>query len=1013
VVELLARCVKTAPNSLALEYEPTGEKLTYAELGARIRGLAAHLSTLGIGRDVLCAIMLDRSIEMVVAIYSIWWAGGAYIPIEPSATEKYLEFIVEDLRVHNSSSSLALLTQSWILQRRALEEYFTNVVSLDSVKPRSPGACEFPEHGFPEAGQLCYSIYTSGSTGRPKGVLLQHQGLANYIQECRQVQGITSQDVVMQKTPYIFDVSLYEFAIPLTVAAKLLVAKHEGHKDVTYVADAMRRGNVTVTRFVPSYLDIFLDHIKTADKSKSMPLRAVGCSGEALHTPTCLNFLQLLPEAELCDLYGPTEGTVDVTLLACTGKALRSGKTIGKPLGGCRIYVGNFSDSEGGGRWNRTPVGLHGELLIGGVQVGRGYLNLPEKTAKAFIQNPFNDGQHDIVYRTGDVVKWRADGNVVYVGRADNQVKVSGVRIELGEIECAIAKVPGVCEGVVKMLKDAPGGLQRLVAYVAPASAATDKVAKYCREVLPHYMVPSACVGIDEWPRTASGKIDLKQLPIPPVYGDESEDQAASFAFLHAKIQEFGLVGAMGDEEVQQQGWNSFQLMTLHAEMMRNPQKFNSQTTASSPSMDKEIQSHDPSSSEDLREQLGVISIVGHIWVSMMVLVLLEWLVAYWEWYSAVPEASQFRLSEHPFVEKLNALGRFMGDPVFTMLSGIQDMTDAQAGRTFQLLRRTLLFMGICVVFTVGDRLLLQGPFVRNGWIDAQWALDTGRMCGVLNGSSFVFVRAVFIPFPLIFSMGRISWIRLFGVVEWPWACLIFSILLPALMKGIPKRNGFGDGSVIDYIQATNNFTCELSPYYFLYPLFIGGIRFPRPIAALKVRSSTLKNSIITAVSMLMFHSIWTHTHIETTDAVNYINDQHVRWHSWLRAMQKVDSWPLLDQVSQSFDLWAAFLLACFMMSFAAMMPVTPGPFSLMGTRVIGCYLTMPLTLILAGNYLAPCYLHISGPWRSTCGSIGVIATLLFVLSVTTAQSLLPEGLLKWVSELGTPAKEKSSEAKV
>jgi len=454
---------------------------------------------------------------------------------------------------------------------------------------------------------------------------------------------------------------------------------------------------------------------------------------------------------------------------------------------------------------------------------------------------------------------------------------------------------------------------------------------------------------------------------------------------------------------VQRQGWNSFRLMSLHAEMLRNPDKYSQSTTAPAESGDAGAQEKlSVGDAEEAIISVGVISIVGHMWLLMMVLVLLEWLVAYWQWYGACPRAASFRVEEFPVLEKLNALGRFMGDPVFTMLCGIQDMSDVRAGNTGQLLRRTILFIAISIAFTYVDRWLLQGPYVRYGWVDSEWALDNSRACGVLNGSVFVFARAVFIPFPLFLSMTKVSWIRFFGAVEWPLPCLGFALLLPAAWAGIPALSSFGDGSMWAYIQASKNFVVELSPYYFLYPLFVGGIRFPRWMVAFKVWSSKqfpwLVYVIVITATMLFF-LMWRHMGIGDLQTVDSINSSHTKWRSLLQNLNPNDRWPLLNLVGKSFDLYAAALVGMFTFVIAGMMPVTPSALSGMGTKVIACYLLMPLTLIAAGHLIAPCFLHIEGSWRSVLVPTGIISLLGLIVSVTTAQPLLPDCLVRWASD--------------
>lgn len=1014
VVELLHSCVAVGPTRVAVEYEATGEQLTYEELAARSWGLAAELLKYGLVPDALVALMLERSVEMMVAIHGVWAAGCAYVPMDLSAPSAYHKVIAADVSAHNTGLSLegrpvpaVLLTQSWLLSQppgvRAspfpvgslVQSCFAQVLSLDTFKPHlvSP-----PKRKPLEGHNLAYCIYTSGSTGRPKGVLVPHCGISNYIHACNtRMEPLGQHDIILQKTPYIFDVSLYEFAMPLLAACKLVLLKHEMHKDVEYLLHAMARCRATRTRFIPSYFDLFLDVARALpmEREALSALRNVGCSGEAMRAETVRSCLQLLPQVALYDLYGPTEASVDVTCLCCTADVLLPGKkTIGRALDGVHIFVANqCPDSEecqesasNALHFRRTPVGLHGELLIGGPQLARGYMNLPERTTLAFIASPFKTRKNEpsTLYRTGDLVKWHPDGQVMFLGRIDRQVKLSGVRIELGDIETAAAQAPGVVECIAKVYVEKDS--KQIVLYVVPSSAATAEVLQCCRATLPAYMVPSSVVGIDEWPRTSSGKIDTKQLPPPPSVSEGTgaidtlgNDKQAAVEMLIEKIKNNGVVSAMADEDVQAKGWNSFQVIQIHAEIMRS------------------MRNPSAHSSIAITPEVGVISIVGHIWFFMMVLVMLEWLVAYWEWYSAVPSmAGRFSVNSYPVLRQLNALGRLCGDPVFILLSGIQDMTDVRDGKTANLVRRALLFIAICVLGTYMDKMLLQGPFVRFGWVSADWALDTTRMCGVLNGASFIFGRAFFMMFSVFLSLGSGSWITLKGFVEWPCACLVLALFIPLLLEGITPVSGFGDGSTWDYVRACKNFIVELTPYYFLYPLFVGGTQFPDWMARKKVQASRFGALAIQASGMVLFLCIWHWLAIESTSDVDVINSQHRTWTSLLRRVEPRSDWPLLNSVKTSFDLYAAAVAGSLCISFALMSPATPTHFSLLGTRVIGAYLTMPLTLIAAGHFVGPVLLAVPKQWQSILVPCGIIAILL-LCTILPSQQILPDKLLDWV----------------
>jgi hypothetical protein len=327
-------------------------------------------------------------------------------------------------------------------------------------------------------------------------------------------------------------------------------------------------------------------------------------------------------------------------------------------------------------------------------------------------------------------------------------------------------------------------------------------------------------------------------------------------------------------------------------------------------------------------------------------------------------------------------------------------MQDVRAGKTMQLVRRAVLFMVICVFFTWFDKFLLQGIFLRNGWVDAGWAMDDSRTCGVLNGAIFIYARAVFIFVPIFLSIGKCGWIRVQGIIEWPWACLVFAILLPAVLQGVKNQEGFRDGSLFHYVLSSKSFIIELCPYYFLYPLFAGGICFPRGIATLKAGRSWLQCLGITALAVLVFATWWQRLKLDTTSGVDSYNSRHTRWRAMLpRSPEDGPEWPLLELIKENFDMYSGFVAVCFIMLLAAMMPITPTPLSLMGTRVIGCYLTLPLTLIAAGHFLAPGFVHISGFWRPMLVQVGVFSTLLLITSSMTAQNLLPECIVKWASD--------------
>ncbi|PYA70055.1 non-ribosomal peptide synthetase, partial [Serratia marcescens] len=358
-----------------------------------------------------------------------------------------------------------------------------------------------------QASHLAYVIYTSGSTGKPKGAMNEHRGVVNRLVWMQEAYGLTAEDTVLQKTPFGFDVSVWEFFWPLMVGARLVMAKPEGHKDPDYLSRAIEQYGVTTLHFVPSMLQSFLADGQAA--SRCGQVVRVMCSGEALPAALVAEFYRRLPQAELHNLYGPTEAAVDVTAWHCSREADRVSVPIGRPIANTRIYL---LDDHG----QPVPLGAVGELYIGGVQVARGYLNRPELTAERFLSDPFAPGGR--MYRTGDVARYLANGDIEYLGRNDQQVKIRGFRIECGEIEAVLATHPAVREAVVDAR--AVGDDKRLVAWVVPAADVAEEtlagaLRQHVSAALPDYMVPSAWVVVAALPLSPNGKLDRRALPEP------------------------------------------------------------------------------------------------------------------------------------------------------------------------------------------------------------------------------------------------------------------------------------------------------------------------------------------------------------------------------------------------------------------------------------------------------------------------------------------------------------------
>jgi acyl-coenzyme A synthetase/AMP-(fatty) acid ligase/aryl carrier-like protein len=339
-------------------------------------------------------------------------------------------------------------------------------------------------------------IYTSGSTGQPKGVINDHAGVVNRLLWMQDAYGLKPHDRVLQKTPFSFDVSVWEFFWPLFTGARLVMARPGGHKDPLYLCEVIAAEQITTLHFVPSMLDVFLAH---GDVRQAAGLVRVMCSGEALPGSLVRRFKQQLPGIGLYNLYGPTEAAVDVTAWNCARPEVADNTPIGKPIANTRMYV---LDAQ----LQPVPLGVVGELFIGGVQVARGYLNRPELTAERFLKDPFSSGR---MYRTGDLGRFLPDGNIEYLGRNDDQVKIRGLRIELGEIQARLLEHPQVHEAAV-VARD-----ERLVAYYT--GTRVGDLREHLLRHLPEFMVPALFVHLDALPLSPNGKLDRKALPAPDV----------------------------------------------------------------------------------------------------------------------------------------------------------------------------------------------------------------------------------------------------------------------------------------------------------------------------------------------------------------------------------------------------------------------------------------------------------------------------------------------------------------
>ena len=501
VHELFEEQVERSPESVAVAYE--GGQLSYGELNARANRLARHLRELGVGPDVRVAICMERSLEMVVGLLGALKAGGAYLPLDPAYPPERLAYMLED------GEPVVLLSHEAALSATAVRPPKLPVLNLGSEEWRwadqSESNLERSETGL-EAGNLAYVIYTSGSTGAPKGAMNEHQGLVNRLAGMQRDYGLEMRDAVLQKTPFSFDVSVWEFFWPLLYGGRLVMARPDGHKNPEYLAGIIQQQNITTLHFVPSMLQAFLEY---DEASECRRLVQVICSGEALSPSLAGRFHERLPDTELYNLYGPAEAAIDVTGWNCRQGTISAGVPIGHPLANTRVYILDTHQQL-------TPPGAVRELYIGGVQVGRGYLARPRLTAERFVPDSFGVEPGARLYRTGDLARWRADGNLEFLGRNDFQVKLRGIRIELGEIETKLAAHPELREVVVVAIESGDAG-KRLVAYYTGGDVGAEALRDHLDSVLPEYMIPAAYVHLEALPLTPSGKLDRKALPAPEV----------------------------------------------------------------------------------------------------------------------------------------------------------------------------------------------------------------------------------------------------------------------------------------------------------------------------------------------------------------------------------------------------------------------------------------------------------------------------------------------------------------
>ncbi len=505
--ELFLEQAAKTPDAVAVRW--SARQFTYRELQEYAQGLANELRAEGVRDGDRVGIYMPRSIEMVVSVLAVLLAGAAYVPIDPEFPLQRIEYVLEDAQPR------------CVLGHPSLSAQWKNSgTSLRHVELKQLSRATQAPHSRVTPSGAAYVIFTSGSTGRPKGVAVSHRAICNSMLWMQSAFQLQPDDVLVQTTPYSFDVSAWELLWVFIVGAQLAVPEEGVHRDPSALAKLIERACVTTIHFVPSMLQVFLEQVSLAD---CRSLRRVLCIGEALSGELVKRF-HAASDAELHNLYGPTEAAVQASWWFCQSGAPTSPVPIGKPIANTKFYILDAQQCP-------VPIGVPGELYIGGVQVALEYVNRPDLTAKAFVIDPFATEPGARMYRTGDLARWGPDGNVEFLGRADFQVKIRGLRIELGEIESVLERHPFVGQCIVVARRVAGGMDAQLLAYVTATTPVdanfSDELRAHAIEQLPSYMVPNRFVVLDRFPLNSNGKADRKALPVD-VFEQTQQHNAAT-----------------------------------------------------------------------------------------------------------------------------------------------------------------------------------------------------------------------------------------------------------------------------------------------------------------------------------------------------------------------------------------------------------------------------------------------------------------------------------------------------
>lgn len=490
------------PNKVAMRFQ--GKELTYKEFNEKVNSLANYIIKNVEKRNSIIGVMMERSFEMMISIYAIIKAGHAYMPMDPHFPKDRIEFMLED------SNAPFILTQTkWKNEFKEIDRFLdVEAFGFDSYSKENPDIITV-------STDTAYVIYTSGSTGKPKGAMIPHHSAINRIKWMHEKYPLEKDDVILQKTPYTFDVSVWELFWWSMYNGSLQILIPEGHKDPAEIISAIEDGKVTHMHFVPSMLNAFLEYVEANKNivSKLSTLKYVFASGEALQVEHVKKFYNLLGAngTTLHNLYGPTECTVDVSYYDCDPNNIPSSIPIGKPVDNTQLLVLDKNHKL-------LPIGVVGELYISGVLVGKGYLNREELTKEKFVPNIYYN--YATMYKTGDLAMWLPDGNIEYLGRTDFQIKIRGLRVELGDIENAILKFENIKQCIVTVFEN--NGEKNLCAYYTSSEEIDESLLKTTiSKELPNYMVPEYYMRLEKIPTNANGKADRKAFPVPKIVQKE------------------------------------------------------------------------------------------------------------------------------------------------------------------------------------------------------------------------------------------------------------------------------------------------------------------------------------------------------------------------------------------------------------------------------------------------------------------------------------------------------------